>query len=164
MLQSLLSGPSLGILGGAYSISTMYLSCVSRKQTDCAMKKPERKKIILIIEDDSAILNLFSLALHTRGFDVLEANNGLEGLKFLKNNQIDLVLTDWKMPNMNGLSLLNRMRDSERLKNLPVIMMSASEYPRVTEKAYDLGACTWIKKPFKFNKLLTNIEEALAQN
>jgi CheY-like chemotaxis protein len=121
-------------------------------------------KTILVIDDDETLLKLFSSALSIKGFKTVVANNGCEGLTALCEQSVDMVITDWKMPNMNGLKLLCNIREKEHLRNLPVLLISASELPAAVNRAYELGACGWLKKPFKFNALVNIINETLTQH
>ena len=72
-----------------------------------------------------------------------------------------MVITDWKMPNMNGLSLLRNIRANQEMRDLPVLIMSASGLPSAVGKAHDLGVNAWLKKPFKLGRLVSIINEEL---
>lgn len=128
------------------------------------MNVPEGRKTILVVDDETSILKLFSTALSINGFKVLEAVCGYEGLAMLTRQPVDLVITDWKMPNMNGLSLLRNIREKDELRDLPVLMISGSEVPNAIERAHELGACGWLTKPFKFHKLIKTIDDILEEN
>ena len=128
------------------------------------MKEQDHSKTILVVDDDASTLKLLSTALSNNGFEVLEASCGCEGISTLADNPVDLVITDWKMPNMSGLNLLQNIREKQELRHLPVLMVSASESPAAIERAYELGVYYWLKKPFGFKMLVRVINDALKEN
>jgi len=85
----------------------------------------ENKKKILIIDDDSSILEMYSITLKAEGFEVLSASNGKEGLKKAIAETPDLILLDIMMPVMDGLSMLQKLRrENQYGKNVPVILLT----------------------------------------
>jgi two-component system, chemotaxis family, chemotaxis protein CheY len=104
-----------------------------------------------LVVDDSAvmrsiIIKTLKLAELPLG-DILEAKNGEEGLRILRDNWVDLAMIDIHMPVMDGEEMLIRIRASEQYKNLPVIIVSSESDPAMIEKMMELGA-TFIHKPF----------------
>lgn len=88
---------------------------------------------ILIIEDEEPIQRLYKMKLTSAGYDVLVANNGVEGLKKAEQFQPDLILLDLRMPEMNGDEMLAKMRDTDWGKDIKVIILtniSKDEAPR----------------------------------
>ncbi len=116
---------------------------------------------ILVIDDEQNIRKMLSRVLSPEGFIVKEANNGLEALKRLQEENYSLVLLDLKMPGLNGIETLKEIRENDL--NLPVIMMSAyGSIPEAVE-AMKLGALDYLIKPFDIEELKIIIKRAIKQ-
>jgi diguanylate cyclase (GGDEF)-like protein len=103
---------------------------------------------ILIADDDDANRNLLRRRLENDGHEIVEAKNGLEVLDALKNFPCDLVLLDILMPAMDGFETLARMKQDDRLRELPVIMISALDDLRGVVRCIEMGAEDYLPKPF----------------
>ena len=110
----------------------------------------EVKMKILIVDDSSTMRRIIGNTLKTIGQeDVVTAGDGLEGLASLEaNSDIDLVLSDWNMPNMNGLDFLIKIRETRSNKDLPVIMITTEAEKANVITAIKAGANNYIVKPF----------------
>lgn len=116
---------------------------------------------ILVIDDEQNIRKMLTRVLSPEGFIVKEANNGLEALKRLQEENYSLVLLDLKMPGLNGIETLKKIRKNDL--NLPVIMMSAyGSIPEAVE-AMKLGALDYLIKPFDIEELKIIIKRAIKQ-
>jgi len=116
---------------------------------------------ILVIDDEQNIRKMLSRVLSPEGFIVKEANNGLEALKRLQEENYSLALLDLKMPGLNGIETLKEIRENDL--NLPVIMMSAyGSIPEAVE-AMKLGALDYLIKPFDIEELKITIKRAIKQ-
>ncbi len=94
---------------------------------------------ILIVEDEDVLLNILKNKLEKEGFSVLSAVNGEEGLLLVKNEKPDLVLLDILMPKMSGIEVLQKMKEDEVLRDIPVIILSNSGQPSEIKEAKELG-------------------------
>jgi len=117
---------------------------------------------ILLVDDSRTIRNIQKNVLAQLGYtDVLEAGDGVEALKVLSENRPDLMLVDWNMPNMDGLSLVKAIREKD--KTLPIIMCTTeAEKGRVLE-AIKAGVNNYVVKPFTAETLAEKIEQTLAK-
>ena len=116
-------------------------------------------RTILIVDDETSILESLQEILEHEGYGVVVAANGKQALAEVARTRPSLVLTDFMMPHMNGLQLLEALRATPGLEALPVVMMSAIFRP--PERAEQL--CTaFIAKPFEIDALLEVIRQALA--
>ena len=116
---------------------------------------------ILVIDDEQNIRKMLTRVLSPEGFIVKEADNGLEALKRLQEENYSLVLLDLKMPGLNGIEILKKIRENDL--NLPVIMMSAyGSIPEAVE-AMKLGALDYLIKPFDIEELKIIINRAIKQ-
>ncbi len=118
---------------------------------------------ILIVEDDDINRKLLVNILNTIGYaNVLQAENGLLGWELIQKEKIDLVMTDWMMPELDGLELLKKIRLSDPpLKTLPVIMITALGKQDAIKKAAEWDINGYVIKPFSVNTVLSKIEEIL---
>lgn len=104
---------------------------------------------ILVVDDSSTMRRIISNTLNTayEGCQVVEASDGLEGLAALeKNPDVSIILTDWNMPNMNGLSFLEKVR--EKNTELPIVMITTEAEKQNVVTAIKAGANNYIVKPF----------------
>jgi len=116
--------------------------------------------LILVVEDDADTRMMLSVLLSRRGYRVWEAENGRSALEKLEIEKPRLVLTDLQMSVMNGIELVENIRATERLQDLPVIVMTAYT-SQLCEKAMELGANDFIQKPIQLEVLLKKIEHLL---
>ena len=116
---------------------------------------------ILVIDDEQNIRKMLTRVLSPEGFIIKEADNGLEALKRLQEENYSLVLLDLKMPGLNGIEILKKIRENDL--NLPVIMMSAyGSIPEAVE-AMKLGALDYLIKPFDIEELKIIIKRTIKQ-
>ncbi|MFA6010901.1 MAG: sigma-54 dependent transcriptional regulator [Desulfobacteraceae bacterium] len=114
---------------------------------------------ILIVDDEISYLTLLRAVLEEEGYEIVTAKCGIEALDILKSSDIDLIITDMKMPEMNGLQLLDSVRAG--WPDVPVIIMTAHGSIEKAVEAMHRGAFTYIQKPFENNSLLVFISKAL---
>ncbi|CAN2041199.1 Regulatory protein AtoC [Candidatus Magnetomoraceae bacterium gMMP-15] len=114
---------------------------------------------ILIVDDEKNYPLVLSAVLEEEGFECLTASNGIEALEKLSKNDIDLVLTDIKMPGMDGIELMERIKDKN--PNLPIICMTAHGSVEKGEEAVKKGAHNYIFKPFQNAQLILSVKIAL---
>lgn len=119
------------------------------------------EKTILVVDDESHILNVVSLKLRNAGFRVITATDGQEALDLAGQEHPDLVITDYHMPHLSGLELCQRLRQSEATSGIPAIMLTARGYqlePKDTEQS---GIRRMLSKPFSPRNLLATVNEVL---
>ncbi|MDQ7095357.1 response regulator transcription factor [Desulfosporosinus sp. PR] len=116
------------------------------------------RKKILIIEDDSSIAELQRDYLEVAGFEVIVCSGGLEGLKTLRENEMDLLILDIMLPGMDGLEILRSMQED---KDIPVLLVSAKKEEIDKIKGLSLGADDYITKPFSPGELVARVKAHL---
>lgn len=119
---------------------------------------PAIKKSILIVDDDPFVLQSISNLINEYGYHVISCKNGEEAISQLLKNDINLILTDIKMPGMSGIDLLARIRDS--YPKMPVILMTGYAELDVAVDAIKKGAFDFITKPYNPDYLLHTLEKA----
>ncbi len=122
----------------------------------------KRKEYILIVDDSITNLNFLRVILEDEGYVIWEATNGKEALKLLGTQKPDLILLDIMMPVMNGFEVCKRVKKEERLKEIPIIIISAVTESSDKVEALKLGAVDYVTKPFQKDELLTRIHTHLS--
>lgn len=114
--------------------------------------------LILIIEDDKAIIRLLELSLKTNGYTPIIAENGLSGISRFLSDKPELVLLDLGLPDVDGREVLSQIR---AISSTPVIVVSAREKEKEKVEALDNGADDYVTKPFSIGELMARIRVAL---
>lgn len=122
----------------------------------------ERKKRILVVDDEQDMLLAIKLRLQTIGYEVHTAVDGLEGLNMARTLRPDLIILDIMLPKMNGYKISRFLKFDEEYKHIPVIMLTAlgSEDDRAT--GVETGANAYITKPFETQVLVDTIRRFLS--
>lgn len=115
---------------------------------------------ILIVDDEINYTRILAAVLDDAGFETLTANSGSEALDLLYASDVDLLLTDMKMPSMDGIDLLERVKQKD--PDLPVIMMTAHGTVEKAVEAMQKGAYNYILKPFDNDRLVLYVDKALS--
>lgn len=97
------------------------------------------KKIVLVIEDDPTILELYEHAFKAAGFETFLARDGEEGIGLIESKLPDCVILDILMPKMNGVEVLKKMRENEKTKNTPVLVLTNYDTYRDQVKEYNVS-------------------------
>ncbi|MEZ5428430.1 MAG: response regulator [Pyrinomonadaceae bacterium] len=107
------------------------------------------RRRILIADDDPAILRLVKTIVEKEGYEVLSARDGKEAYKFLQSDgRLAAAIFDVVMPYIQGTELVRYMQSEKRLMNIPVIMMTAEQNPRLSSDSFSAGAVAFLPKPF----------------
>jgi two-component system chemotaxis response regulator CheY len=110
---------------------------------------------VLIVEDSPTMRQLISFALkRLRGVRIIEASDGVDGLKKLSAEKFDLIFTDINMPIMDGLKLVSLVRNDANYKGTPIVVITTEGAQEDRERALALGANDYITKPIQPNKIL----------
>jgi DNA-binding response OmpR family regulator len=122
-----------------------------------------RKPTILIADDDPQILTMLGIRLAKKGYNILEASDGLQTLKQAREHHPDLVLLDVMMPGKNGWEVAKEIRGDDDLKNIGIVMLTAigEKVNELTSPLY--GADAYVDKPFDFNDLEKKIKTILEE-
>ncbi len=116
----------------------------------------------LVVEDSPTMRQLIVFALNRiRGLQVIEADDGVDALKKLSTQKLDIILTDINMPIMDGLKLVRRVRADEALKNIPVIIITTEGAEEDRQRALALGANAYITKPIQAPQVIATVKKLL---
>ena len=125
------------------------------------MAAPEGKGNILVVDDEPQITRVLKTTLSSQGYGVRSAGDGQEALNEMKSWQPDLIITDLRMPNVDGLELCRRVRKESRI---PIIVLSVKGEETIKVEALDCGADDYITKPFSVNELLARVRATLRRS
>jgi len=125
---------------------------------------PVRLPTVLLVEDDAAMAQMYRLQLELEGYLVLTATEGEAGSSIAKRFQPDLIVLDIGLPDMNGLTLLDTMLADERLREVPIVILTNFDDPDTERRSLELGARQFLAKskttPDALAKLVRRLENA----
>jgi len=134
----------------------------TKEKTGRPKEKTDRAKI-LVVDDDTALIETIQHRLEYCKWEVITAANGKEGLEKAANEKPDIIVLDINMPVLNGHEMIKRLRGNRKLKDIPVIMCTVSNKVQdiTTAAAYDISG--YVTKPFDYAELIETIVNALKE-
>ncbi|MFV2069741.1 MAG: PleD family two-component system response regulator [Pirellulales bacterium] len=118
---------------------------------------------ILIIEDDHDISDVLSIRLDRQGFNTFSTDNGLSGLALARKILPHLVILDVRLPDIDGFTVCQELVDTPETCDIPVIILSGSEFPDIVRRCRAAGCRYYIRKPYDPNALLALIDQAISE-
>jgi len=118
-------------------------------------------KKVLVVDDEIHIVHVVAIKLRNNGYEVVTAENGAEAFELACQENPDIIVTDFQMPVMTGLELVDKIRQCEQTKNIPVILLTARNFAISQEQQAKLQISDCLSKPFSPKELLGNIEDIL---
>ena len=122
------------------------------------------RKRILTVDDSKTMRDMVSFTLKGAGFDVVEAEDGAKALDLLAHTAVDAIITDINMPNMDGVTLVQRLRAQPEFKSTPILILTTEGGGDKKAQGRNAGATGWIVKPFAPEKLLQVINKVCPQD
>jgi len=118
---------------------------------------------VLVVDDEIHIIHVVAIKLRNNGYDVISADNGAQAFELACEEKPDIVITDFQMPIMTGLELVQKLRQNEATKDIPVILLTARSFaiPKEQQEQLQISGC--LSKPFSPKELLANIKDILHQ-
>ncbi len=118
---------------------------------------------IITVDDSSTMRRIIKNTLKRIGYgdEILEAENGKEALEILENNDVDLIITDWNMPVMDGLTFVKKIRSNKKYDDVPIIMVTTEAAKEDIITALKAGVNNYIVKPFTPQVLKEKIEAVM---
>ena len=105
-------------------------------------------KVVMVVDDSTAIRKFVMFALRARGFTVVTAQDGMDALEKLAHRKADLIITDLNMPKMDGFGLVRAIRADQDYGEVPIIILSSLSSDTDIKEGIDLGANAYLVKPF----------------
>jgi two-component system phosphate regulon response regulator PhoB len=119
------------------------------------------QQTVLIIEDEAAIRDMLKFTLSASGYSVREAPDAEAGWKIALEDKPDLILLDWMLPGMSGVSFAQKVRQNSQTQSLPIIMLTARGEEEDQVKGFDSGADDYVVKPFSPRALVARVQALL---
>ncbi len=120
------------------------------------------QKQVLVVEDNEEILSVINRLLN-KDYQVFTATNGKKALSVLKNNNVDVIVSDIMMPEMDGIELCKKLKSDIEYSHIPIVLLTAKNDPSDRAEAYESGADAFISKPFSINVLHARIKNLLTR-
>lgn len=115
---------------------------------------------ILVVDDDPDLCRMLSRYLEKQGFRVFSAGDALQALDVLAREQIQLVITDYMMPHLDGIGFVTQLKADPAYQNVPVIMITAHATDELVDRGLRKGVAMTLSKPIDFDRLLTLVRFA----
>ena len=126
-------------------------------------KAEKDTKRVLVVDDEEDIVKLVKMYLEHHRYEVITANNGQEGLEKAKTKKPDLIVLDLMLPKMNGYKVCGLLKKDTRYAKTPIILFTAKAQEKDVKLGEEVGADTYLIKPFEPEILLAKIEELLKE-
>ena len=120
-------------------------------------------KRVLVVDDEIHIVHVVAIKLRNNGYEVISADNGAEAYDLALKDKPDIIVTDFQMPIMTGMELIEKLRQNDDTKDIPVIMLTARSFAVPQEQKDELRISGCLSKPFSPKELLGYIEDILYQ-
>ena len=119
---------------------------------------------VLVVDDEFHIVQVVAIKLRNNGFEVLTAENGDVAYQLACEHKPDIVITDYQMPVLSGLELIEKLRQNPATEATPVIMLTARNFAIEEDQRQRLRISACLSKPFSPREVLQTVEEVLKQN
>ncbi|MFZ5466125.1 MAG: response regulator [Pseudomonadota bacterium] len=118
-------------------------------------------KTILIVDDSASLRTAVKIALTGAGYEVIEGCDGRDGLAKLDGRKVHLIISDVNMPNMDGISMVQAIKQNAAYKFTPIIMLTTEAGSDMMEKGKAAGVKAWVVKPFKPEQMLQAVSKLI---
>lgn len=122
---------------------------------------PDKEKKILLIDDDDKIRKMLTFLFMAKGFEVINAENGVDGLEILREKTPSVIIVDLMMPEMDGFEFCEKVKNDSRLSDIPLIVLSAISPSDYEKKLANLDIFHCFEKPFRSADVVDKALEAL---
>ncbi len=118
-------------------------------------------KKILVVDDEVHIIHVVAIKFRNNGYEVISAENGADAYNLACQEKPDVIVTDYQMPVMSGLELVEKLRQNEQTRYTPVIMLTARGFAIEEQQKEQLRISQFLSKPFSPKELLRSVEDIL---
>lgn len=119
---------------------------------------------ILVIDDERGFCDVVTVILESQGYEVHQAHHANDAFGMIDAKAPDLILTDMMMPEVDGVALIRRLRETPNWADIPVVMISAYSEPEIQENALEAGAAAFMSKPFSASELRSTVGAYFTEN
>jgi CheY-like chemotaxis protein len=120
-------------------------------------------KKVLVVDDEIHIVHVVAIKLRNNGYEVITASDGAQAYEQACSEKPDIIVTDYQMPVMTGLELIEKVRETDEINNIPVILLTARSFAIEEEQKQQLEISECLSKPFSPKELLRSVEDILYQ-
>jgi len=124
----------------------------------------EKALKVLVVDDEIHIVQVVAIKLRNNGFDVITCENGAQALEIVSNAKPNVIVTDFQMPVMTGLELVENLRNQPDTAEIPVVMLTARGFAIEDRQKEELNISACLSKPFSPRELLQSVEEVLKES
>ncbi len=121
----------------------------------------EIKPVVLIVEDERPQLEMLAYNLNKQGFKTVETENGEEALLAADENDLDIVILDWMLPNVSGIEVCRQLRSKRSTRKIPIIMLTARGEEADMVRGFETGADDYVVKPYSISELIARVRALL---
>jgi DNA-binding response OmpR family regulator len=118
-------------------------------------------KTIVVVDDEADIRELLYYNLTREGYVVKSFDNPLHSIQYLENHDPDVILSDWLMPDMDGLEFCKQLKENKKFREIPFIFITCKSDENDIVKAFEFGADDYIIKPFRIKELVARINKLI---
>lgn len=142
------------------------MSDLSAQVMNSSPQQSGNKPLVLAVDDDRMQLMALSIMIEDLGYEVIEANNGLEALDAVAQNKgrIDAILLDRQMPGLNGIEVVGKLKEDRELARIPIVMQTGSDRPEQVKEGIDAGVFYYLIKPLDLNVLRSVLSSAVRES
>lgn len=116
---------------------------------------------VLVVDDDKTTRKMLSLILKSKGYEVVTAENGMDGLQKLGIEQINLILTDMNMPYMDGIEFIKQVRANPEISHIPIVMLTTEADEEEKQRAYKAGVDDYLVKPATAEQIVESMKRII---
>ncbi len=118
-------------------------------------------KRIMTVDDSASMRHMVGFTLKQHGYEIVEAVNGMDALKKLAKERIDMLITDINMPDLDGINLVRKVRDNPSYRFIPIIILTTEFQMEKKQEGKAAGATGWIIKPFRPDQLVSVVRKVM---
>ncbi len=118
-------------------------------------------KKVMFVDDSKTIREMLDFTLKGAGYETLQGEDGVDALQVLGDNKMDVIITDLNMPNMDGITLIKKLREHPVHRSTPILVLTTESQTEKKMEGKQAGATGWIVKPFTPDKLLATIDRVI---
>jgi chemosensory pili system protein ChpA (sensor histidine kinase/response regulator) len=155
------------ILGDGRVVMILDMVAVSRMHTQARLPempmgpRDEARLVVMVVDDSITVRKVTARLLERNGYKVLTAKDGVDAMGQLQNIVPDMMLLDIEMPRMDGFELATHMRNDDRFRHVPIIMITSRTGEKHRERAQEIGVNNYLGKPYQENELLDTIHHII---
>jgi len=124
----------------------------------------EKSRSILVVDDERGFCEVVTVILESQGYEVYKAYHANDAFGLLNETLPGLILTDMMMPEIDGVNLIKRVRETPAWADIPVVVISAYSEPEIQENAFEAGATGFMSKPFSASELRSTVGAFFTEN